>query len=622
MAGFCFVPTRPKSSQKTVDEHEKDATRERTHSLTEEGLQSLVSFEDDVFIQKRGGELEEGEADLRDLSQRGWIAEADDVGFYFHRKKGRRWRRGGGSFESHMKEGVGGGGKEGDDRLRRKREVRTKGTFGRLTSTSTIKNLFSTLDINPWYLRVAPGLPVSLLHLLIRRNQGEEGESRNVQAHLLLPFLLPLPPRRPKMVKPFPTEILERIIFHYFRRDDLLHTPEDNFTLVTPTRGSTSLLLVSKDFRLLVLPSLFHSISISQQYHWEVFFRKGSGILDGEGEEARTRRSWVRELRINLDLELPISLLPDGSLPLLGSNPVERFLITLSSANHPSQPTTSLLPNLNQPSQAVPITRSYPKTTSFLPNLNRLTLLHCPTTSIPRSLLPQAYEDHPSPWFSRNLQQLEQNLLRCYEADPERKPNLEQLASLPRHILHGLYEESAMEKEKFLSGLGSKEVWMSILDPASVRETAGSSLWGTEEVVKHIVYPSSSSSSSSSSLISPGSPTTTTVIPPNVDTFLASSSIVDEFRWSAADMRRVRFVNVPLPLRRRLWAKLNKMASDGSEYDYDGEEEEEMVQDGEAVDWLLEALKKEWVWIEEDGRKVGFEEGLKAVEEEEEKKEA
>jgi len=64
------------------------------------------------------------------------------------------------------------------------------------------------------------------------------------------------------------------------------------------------------------------------------------------------------------------------------------------------------------------------------------------------------------------------------------------------------------------------------------------------------------------------------------------------------------------------------MASDGSEYDYDGEEEEEMVQDGEAVDWLLEALKKEWVWIEEDGRKVGFEEGLKAVEEEEEKKEA
>jgi len=158
---------------------------------------------------------------------------------------------------------------------------------------------------------------------------------------------------------------------------------------------------------------------------------------------------------------------------------------------------------------------------------------------------------------------------------------------------------------------------MSILDPTSVRETAGSSLWGTEEVVKHIVY-----SSSSSSLISPGSTITITIIPPNVDIFRASSSIVDEFRWSAADMRRVRFVNVPLPLRRRLWAKLNKMASDGSEYDYDGEEEEEMVQDGEAVDWLLEALKKEWVWIEEDGRKVGFEEGLKAVEEEEEKKEA
>ncbi|KAL7411416.1 hypothetical protein BDY24DRAFT_396705 [Mrakia frigida] len=420
------------------------------------------------------------------------------------------------------------------------------------------------------------------------------------------------------MVKPFATEILERIIFYYLRRDELLHTPEDNFTLFTPPRGSTSLLLVSRDFRLLFLPSLFYSISISQQHHWELLFRKGSGILDGEGEEARMRRSWVRELRINLDLQLPIALLPNGSLPqdnTLGSNQVKGFLITLSSANSPSESTTSLLPNLNQPSQAVPITLSHPKTTSFLPNLNRLTLLHSLTTSVPRSLLPQTCEDLPSPWSSRNLQQLEQVLLRFYEANPERKPNLEQLAFLPKDILHGLYEESAMQKEKFLLGLGCKEVWMSILDPASVRETAGSSLWGTEEVVKHIVYPSFPLASS---LLSPGSTTislTTPIISSNVDTFLASASIVDEFRWSAAHGKRVRFVNIPLPLRRQLWAKLNKMASDGSEYDYDGEEEEDLMEEGTAVDWLLEALKKEWVWVEEDGREVEFEEGLKAVKE-------
>jgi len=55
------------------------------------------------------------------------------------------------------------------------------------------------------------------------------------------------------------------------------------------------------------------------------------------------------------------------------------------------------------------------------------------------------------------------------------------------------------------------------------------------------------------------------------------------------------------------------MAAAGSEYDYDGEDEGEGVKEGEVVDWLLEALKKEWVWVEEDGREVEFEEGLRLV---------
>lgn len=114
------------------------------------------------------------------------------------------------------------------------------------------------------------------------------------------------------MAVDFLTEVLERIIYYYFQRDELLPLQETNFTRLTPIRGSTPLLLVSKNFRLLVLPSLFYSISITEPRHWELLLRTGSGLLDGEGEEARKRRSWVRELRIDMDGKLPIALEPDG----------------------------------------------------------------------------------------------------------------------------------------------------------------------------------------------------------------------------------------------------------------------------------------------------------------------
>ena len=396
----------------------------------------------------------------------------------------------------------------------------------------------------------------------------------------------------PKMACSLPTEVLERIIFYCFQRDELLHTPEDNFTLVTPTRGSTSLLLVSKDFRLLILPSLFESVSISQQHDWELLYRKGSGLLDGEGEGARTRRSWVRELRINMDVELPIAFQPDGSLPPdppPESNDAKPILITLSlptRSNHP---------------------------TPFFPNLNRLTLLHDLTTSIPRSLLPLSSVDLPTHWPLQDLQQVEETIIDFYASHPEEDPFGDEVepAYLRGGTLHELHEESMMTKEDFLSSLGCKAVWTSMMDPTSVRETARSSLWGNKEIVKHIVYPSSPSPSSSS--LEPATTTTATTPFPPIDTFLTAASIVDEFRWSAAHVKRVRFINVPLPLRRRLWAKLNKMAAAGSEYDYDGEDEGEGVKEGEVVDWLLEALKKEWVWVEEDGREVEFEEGLRLV---------
>jgi len=422
------------------------------------------------------------------------------------------------------------------------------------------------------------------------------------------------------MAQSFPTEILERIIFFYFRQDELLHTPEDNFTLVTPSRGSTSLLLVSRDFRLLVLPSLFYSVSISREEHWELFFRKGYGILDGEKYEARTRRSWVRELRIRLDLELPIAFEPDGFLPQdppLRSDQAKRSLLQtilqtiIPTPQPPSSPTSTnqrqrfliTLSSPNDPSEA---------TASFLPNLNRLTLLHSPTTSIPVFRLPRDYEEFLNPWSSENIQQIRQHQLT------RRKPNATN-DFLPRDVLHELYFESGEKKDRFFEGLGCKEVWVSMADPASVRELARRRpVWTNKEVVKHIVYPSfplASLPSSSSSLISPRS-TTTTNTPPIGDTFLVSAAITEEFRFLAFYMRRVHFLNVPLPLRRRLWVKLSKMSHYGTWYDCNGEEEGEQVKEGELSDMVLECLKEGWVWVEEDGTEVEFEEGLTPVVEE------
>lgn len=149
---------------------------------------------------------------------------------------------------------------------------------------------------------------------------------------------------------------------------------------------------------------------------------------------------------------------------------------------------------------------------------------------------------------------------------------------------------------------------MSMMDLLSVREVAESRLWTDGEVIKHVVYPVSASSPS---LLNSFTATSSSPTFQHVETFTHAASIADEFRWSVAEMKRVRSHGVPLALRRRLWAKLNKMAAAGSEYDYDDEEEEEeIVEEGEEVAWLLKALKREWRLVEQDGREVEFEEGL------------
>ena len=52
---------------------------------------------DDVLVEERGGELEEGEGEGRALGESRLVAEAEDVGFDFGRDLGerRRGRRGG-----------------------------------------------------------------------------------------------------------------------------------------------------------------------------------------------------------------------------------------------------------------------------------------------------------------------------------------------------------------------------------------------------------------------------------------------------------------------------------------------------------------------------------------------
>ena len=77
-------------------------------------------------------------------------------------------------------------------------------------------------------------------NLLSSSGFGESPPSKKTRAHsslVLARFPLrtptlslnsPSPVSLSRMVVPFPTEVLERIIYYSFRRDEVLHTPEDD----------------------------------------------------------------------------------------------------------------------------------------------------------------------------------------------------------------------------------------------------------------------------------------------------------------------------------------------------------------------------------------------------------
>ena len=57
---------------------------------------------------------------------------------------------------------------------------------------------------------------------------------------------------------------------------------------------------------LLLSSPLSYSLSVTQPENWDLRFKSGSGsaLLDGQGKEAKLRRSWVRELRIDKEVLL------------------------------------------------------------------------------------------------------------------------------------------------------------------------------------------------------------------------------------------------------------------------------------------------------------------------------
>ena len=58
-------------------------------------MKTVEPMENDVLVEKRGGELEEGEGEGRALCESRWIAETEDVRLDFGRDGGER-RRGSG----------------------------------------------------------------------------------------------------------------------------------------------------------------------------------------------------------------------------------------------------------------------------------------------------------------------------------------------------------------------------------------------------------------------------------------------------------------------------------------------------------------------------------------------
>ena len=68
--------------------------RRKAYPFAEEFLESLEADEDDVSVEERGGELEEGEAEEGRLPERRRVAKAKDFSFEFNGEGRERLRYG------------------------------------------------------------------------------------------------------------------------------------------------------------------------------------------------------------------------------------------------------------------------------------------------------------------------------------------------------------------------------------------------------------------------------------------------------------------------------------------------------------------------------------------------
>ena len=401
------------------------------------------------------------------------------------------------------------------------------------------------------------------------------------------------------MAVDFPTEVLERIIYYYFQRDELLPLQETNFTRLTPIRGSTPLLVVSKNFRLLVLPSLFYSISITEPRHWELLLRTGSGLLNGEGEEAWKRRSWVRELRIDMDGKLPIALEPDGvslSPDPTGGRNVSRGVVELEGLN------PGLIPLAH-------IDYLHPKPTPF-PNLDRLVLLLSSPTAVPH------------PWPPRLLRRLEDRhleawreasnlpLARYYSESTEEASR----RKLAEQVWMKLVDEGTRKKELFYRFLSPKNIWIPLeIEELNVMvyDVGNQPFWSDASATKHLVFSSNSSLPSSSFLPPSSTPKPSTLTLHQLKQLEVASCLL-RFE-STRNIRLVAFPPSPRS-RRRFWDRIQ--ADKAFEAALGSEEGSQASEDDGEGETALESVKRrDWACVEEDGTTVDFEEALGPVEE-------
>lgn len=145
-----------------------------------------------------------------------------------------------------------------------------------------------------------------------------------------------------------PYDIISEILSHLFGSHRLPSPPSRP---VTPRASLPRLLLVSKAFLDIGLPLLYQSISICPN-DWALFFGEG-GIFVGD-EMGRIRRSWVRELRLQVggggaqvDFDAIESFFENGIDP----EDVTEWLEELQDVSFPNIRSVGIIPGLGRKEQ-------------------------------------------------------------------------------------------------------------------------------------------------------------------------------------------------------------------------------------------------------------------------------